>query len=173
VIVLLQELVLALHRFVRDELRIQFLFLPPFLLRHVMKSFQILLLFLQPATHRSMSTHCNTTLCLAHTSLCQHTATLLYAWLTPLYVNTLQHYSMLGTHRSMSTHCNTTLCLAHTTLCQHTATLLYAWLTPLYVNTLQHNSMLGSHHSTHLYIIMLGFHSPTQLSHLNNYIIHR
>jgi len=56
VVVLLQELVLALRRFVGDELWIQFLFLSPFFLRHVVESFQLLLLFLESATHFSMST---------------------------------------------------------------------------------------------------------------------
>jgi len=81
VIVFLQELVFALRRFVGDELRIQFLLLSPFLFRHVVKSFQVVLLFLQPESHASLCRH-NSTLCLTYTSLCQHS----------------KHDSMLGLH---------------------------------------------------------------------------
>jgi len=50
VVVLLQEFVLALHRFVGDQLRIQLLFLASLFFRHVMNSFKILLVLLNPAT---------------------------------------------------------------------------------------------------------------------------
>jgi len=62
VIVLLQELVLALRCLVSDELWIQFLLLAAFFFRHMMKSLKLLLLFLNPTTHHtSMSQQCNST----------------------------------------------------------------------------------------------------------------
>jgi len=53
VVILLQELVLALSCFVSDELWIQFLLQSAFIFRHVMEPLQFLLLFLNPATHET------------------------------------------------------------------------------------------------------------------------